>query len=171
MLLLILAGTVAASSLLISINPAWSAFGLGVALIVYAVLAIVSPSLTVTQAREKGLSPVTGFITGLLTGATGLFVMPAVPYLQSLRFSKEEHVQAPGLSFTVSIIALAAGLYLHDAFRIEQFSLSFISILPALAGMWLGQKVRARISPMRFRQCFLLFLIMLGIESISRPFI
>ncbi|WP_255540184.1 MULTISPECIES: TSUP family transporter [Pantoea] len=110
MLLLILAGTVAASSLLISINPAWSAFGLGVALIVYAVLAIVSPSLTVTQAREKGLSPVTGFITGLLTGATGLFVMPAVLYLQSLRFSNDEHVQAPGLSFTVSTIALAAGI-------------------------------------------------------------
>ncbi|MNE42523.1 Sulfite exporter TauE/SafE [compost metagenome] len=97
--------------------------------------------------------------------------MPAVPFLQSLRFSKDELVQALGLSFTVSTVALAVGLYLHDAFRVEQFSLSFLSILPALVGMWLGQKVRARISAKRFRQCFLLFLIVLGMELISRPFV
>lgn len=170
MMLLIVAGTVSASSLLITINPAWSAFALGMALIVYAAFALVSPSLTVSQAREKWLSPVIGGVTGVITGATGVFVMPAVPFLQSLRFSKDELVQALGLSFTVSTMSLAVGLYLHDAFRVEQFSLSFLSILPALAGMWLGQKVRARISAKRFRQCFLLFLMVLGIELISRPF-
>lgn len=171
MMLLILAGTVAASSLLISINPGRSAFGLGVALILYATFALVSPSLTVSPAREKWLSPVIGGVTGIITGATGVFVMPAVPFLQSLRFSKDELVQALGLSFTVSTVALAAGLYLHDAFRVEQFSLSFVALFPALAGMWLGQKVRARISARRFRQCFLLFLIVLGMELTSRPFI
>ncbi|WP_261866798.1 sulfite exporter TauE/SafE family protein [Budvicia aquatica] len=171
MMLLIVVGTVSASSLLITINPAWSAFALGVALIVYAAFALVSPSLTVSQASEKWLSPVIGGVTGVITGATGVFVMPAVPFLQSLRFSKDELVQALGLSFTVSTVALAVGLYLHDAFRVEQFSLSFLSILPALAGMWLGQKVRARIGAKRFRQCFLLFLIVLGMELILRPFV
>ncbi len=171
MMLLILAGTVAASSLLISINPAWSAFGLGVALIIYAAFALVSPSFTVSEAREKWLSPIIGGVTGVITGATGVFVMPAVPFLQSLRFSKDELVQALGLSFTVSTVALAAGLYFHDAYRVEQFSLSFLSIFPALAGMWLGQKVRVRISARLFRKCFLLLLIVLGTELISRPFI
>ncbi len=171
MMLLIVAGTVSSSSLLITINPTWSAFALGVALIVYAAFALVSPSLTVSQASEKWLSPVIGGVTGVITGATGVFVMPAVPFLQSLRFSKDELIQALGLSFTVSTVALAVGLYLHDAFRVEQFSLSFLSILPALAGMWLGQKVRAHIGAKRFRQCFLLFLIVLGMELISRPFV
>ena len=152
MMLLILAGTIAASSLITRINPAWSAFGLGMALIIYAVFALISPSFTISPTREKWLSPVIGGITGLITGATGVFVIPAVPFLQSLRFSKDELVQALGLSFTVSTVALAAGLYLNNAFRVEQFSLSFFSILPALAGMWLGQKVRARISARRFRQ-------------------
>lgn len=170
MMLFIVAGTVAASSLLITVNPAWSAFALGVALIVYAAFALLSPSLTVSHAREKWLSPIIGGMTGIITGATGVFVMPAVPFLQSLSFSKDELVQALGLSFTVSTVALAVGLHLHNAFRIEQFSLSFFSIVPALAGMWLGQKVRARISARRFRQCFLLFLIVLGMELISRPF-
>jgi len=171
MMLLILIGTVAGSSLIVSINPAWSAFGLGAALILYAVYALISPALTVSPGSEKWLSPLAGGITGLVTGATGVFVMPAVPFLQSLRFSKDELVQALGLSFTISTIALAFGLYLHDAFRIQQISLSIMSIFPALIGMWLGQKVRARISAKRFRQCFLLFLIVLGSELFSRPFI
>lgn len=170
MMLCILVGTVAASSLLISIHPAWSAFGLGLALVVYAFFALVSPALSVSPAREKWLSAVIGGITGVITGATGVFVMPAVPFLQSLRFSKDELVQALGLSFTVSTVALAAGLYLHGAFRLEQFSLSMMAIFPALAGMWLGQKVRSRISARRFRQCFLLFLMLMGMELLSRPF-
>lgn len=171
MMLLIVAGTVAGSSLLISVNPVWSAFGLGVALIIYAAWALISPAFAVSHITERWLSPVVGGVTGLVTGATGVFVMPAVPFLQSLRFSKDELVQALGLSFTVSTVALASGLYLHDAFRVEQFSMSLVSILPALTGMWLGQKVRARISAKRFRLCFLLFLIVLGIELLSRPFL
>ena len=171
MMLLIMVATVATSSLISRINPSWSAFSLGVALITYAVFALISPSFAVSQTREKWLAPVIGGITGMITGATGVFVMPAVPFLQSLRFSKDELVQALGLSFTVSTIALAAGLYLNDAFRIGQFSLSFLSLLPALAGMWIGQKVRARISARRFRQCFLLFLVLSGLELISRPFV
>ncbi len=171
MMLLIVAGTVAASSMIVTVNPAWSAFALGGALIAYAVFAMFSPSLTVSQAKEKWLSPVIGGATGIITGATGVFVMPAVPFLQSLGLRKDELVQALGLSFTVSTVALAVGLFLHDAFRVEQISLSLFSLIPALAGMWLGQKVRARISARRFRQCFLLFLMVLGLELVSRPFV
>lgn len=168
MMLLIFFSTVATSSLLIGINPVWSAVSLGTALIFYALFALVSPSLTVAEATEKWLSPIVGVMTGLITGATGVFVMPAVPFLQSLRFSKEALVQALGLSFTVSTVALALGLYFHGAFHITQFSLSFISLIPALFGMWSGSQVRARISARRFRQCFLLFLMILGLELVSR---
>lgn len=38
----------------------------------------------------------------------------------------------------------------------------------ALLGMWLGQRIRSRLSPQRFRQGFLLFLLALGIELIAR---
>lgn len=171
MMLLILTGTIAASPLIISTDPAWSAFGLGGALIVYAAFALVSPPFAVSLTMERWLSPVIGGITGLVTGATGVFVMPAVPFLQSLRFSKDELVQALGLSFTVSTVALSVALYLHDAYVTEQFSLSLTSALPALCGVWLGQKLRLHISTSLFRRCFLLFLMVLGVELVCRPFI
>lgn len=171
MMLSIVLGTVVGSALLVRVDPQWSALGLGVALMTYAGYALVSPPLSTPQRAERWLSPLVGLLTGAITGATGVFVMPAVPYLQALRLDRDELVQALGLSFTISTVALAAGLVTHDAFRLDQVGLSAMAIVPALTGMWLGQTVRVRISPKRFRQCFLLFLVLLGFELASRPFL
>lgn len=170
MMIFIIVGTIVGSAFLISINPKWSSFCLGVALIIYAGYALFSPVFIVPKQVEKWLSPFIGIVTGLVTGVTGVFVMPAVPYLQSLNFNKDELVQALGLSFTISTIALAIGLYVHGSYKLDQLSLSTFAIIPALIGMWIGQKIRAKISPQRFRQFFLLFLIVLGLELIFKPF-
>ncbi|TIV13062.1 MAG: sulfite exporter TauE/SafE family protein, partial [Mesorhizobium sp.] len=81
-----------------------------------------------------------------VTGGTGVLVIPAVPYLHALDLDKDDLVQALGLSFTISTIALAAGLAWRGAFRIDEFVGSGLAIIPALAGMWAGQMIRRRIS-------------------------
>ncbi|MFP3632023.1 sulfite exporter TauE/SafE family protein, partial [Burkholderia sp. SIMBA_045] len=91
--------------------------GLGIALIVYAGYTLIAPAFAVPARLERWLSPVIGVITGIVTGATGVFVMPAVPYLASLNMNREEFVQALGLSFTISTVALALGLFAYDAFQ------------------------------------------------------
>ncbi|KIP88058.1 MULTISPECIES: sulfite exporter TauE/SafE family protein [Pseudomonas] len=166
----ILLGTLSSTALLVRVDPSWSAFGLGCALLAYASYALVSPAVSVPARWERTLSPLVGIVTGLITGGTGVFVMPAVPYLQALRLSKDELVQALGLSFTVSTLALAGGLLLQGAFRVDQLGVSSLAVIPALLGMWLGQSIRARLSPRHFRLCFLWFLLILGLELISRPF-
>jgi len=170
MMLGIVAGTVGGAALLVRVDPLWSGVALGMALIVYAGYALAAPAFAVPPRIEPWLSPLVGLVTGAITGATGVFVMPAVPYLQSLRLERDELVQALGLSFTISTVALAGGLMAHGAFRLEQLALSALAIVPALAGMWLGQAIRARISPRTFRLCFLLFLLALGAELVARPF-
>ncbi|WP_028695444.1 sulfite exporter TauE/SafE family protein [Pseudomonas cremoricolorata] len=171
MMLCIIIGTTAGAALLVAVNPLWSGFALGLALLVYAVYALIAPTLAVPITAERWLSPLIGALTGIVTGATGVFVMPAVPYLGSLHMSREELVQALGLSFTVSTLALALGLFFNGAFQISQVGVSTLAVVPALLGMWLGQRIRVRISAARFRQCFLLFLIVLGLELACRPFI
>jgi len=125
---------------------------------------LLSPTIAIPKRLEPWLSPIVGVMSGVVTGATGVFVIPAVPYLQSLGLQKDELVQALGLSFTVSTIALAGGLLAHGAFRLDQLGLSLLAVIPALFGMWLGSIVRQKISPKTFRGCSLLFLIVLGLE-------
>jgi uncharacterized membrane protein YfcA len=171
MMLGIVLGTVGGASLLVRVEPKWSGLALGIALVAYAAYALVSPPLSIPSRTESWLSPILGFVTGAVTGATGVFVMPAVPYLQAMRLHKDELVQALGLSFTVSTVALASGLLVHGALRVDQMGLSTLALAPAFAGMWLGQKVRTRISPRRFRQFFLSFLLLLGLELATQPFL
>ena len=51
-----------------------------------------------------------GTATGAITVATGIFVMPGTPYIQSMEFDRDRLVRALGLSFTVSTVTLAAAL-------------------------------------------------------------
>lgn len=166
MMICVMLFTVAGVLLFMRVHSALSGIALGSALIIYAAYALLAPIIVISKKLETWLSPLIGAITGLVTGVTGVFVMPVVPYLQSLNLSKDDLIQALGLSFTLSTIALAIGLFLQGSFKFDQLSLSVLAIFPALLGMWIGQKIRDKISPQRFRQFFLIFLIVLGLELI-----
>lgn len=163
----IIIGTLAGSSLLIGLNPRWSALALGAALIVYAGYALCSPLFQVSGRVEKWLSPLMGGLTGVITGATGIFVIPAVPRYRRWAFVATSWCRPRGCRSPFPP-ALAAGLALHDGWHDDAWLLSALALLPALLGMWLGQRIRSRLSPQRFRQGFLLFLLALGIELIAR---
>jgi uncharacterized membrane protein YfcA len=94
-----------------------AAVALGFLLMLYAVLGLTSVRFSVAPAAEWWLGPLIGALTGLATAATGVFAIPAVPYLGALNLDKEDMIQALGLSFTVSTIALAASLAAGGALR------------------------------------------------------
>lgn len=170
MMIAIAAGTLIGIRLMTAGTGVWTTSALGLCLAAYAAYSLFAKPLSVPARLESSLSPAIGLTTGLLTGGTGIFVVPAVPYIQSLGFNRDDLVQALGLSFTVSTIALAAGLASQGAFRVEHLSLSALAVLPALLGMWLGQKIRNIVSPATFRRWFLICLLLLGAELFLRAF-
>lgn len=91
-----------------------------------------------------------------------------MPYLQALGLSRDDPVQALGLSFTVSTVVLAVGLAAHGAFAGQTLGLSLAALAPALVGMGAGRKLRSRISPAAFRRVFLAFLLVLGAQMMVR---
>jgi uncharacterized membrane protein YfcA len=171
MMLGIVVGTVAGSWLLTNANAKWTTVGLGGALALHAISSLAARPPSVPARVERWLSPAVGLATGLVTGGTGVFIIPAVLYLQALGLSKDDLIQAMGLSFTISTIALAVGLAGGGAFHLENVAASALAIVPSLLGMWVGTVVRGRISAATFRRGFLCCLVLLGIELIIRPLI
>lgn len=170
MMIAIALGALIGIRLMTSGTGVWTTSALGLCLAAYAAYSLFAKPLSVPPRLEARLSPAIGLTTGLLTGGTGIFVVPAVPYIQSLGFSRDDLVQALGLSFTVSTVALATGLASQNAFHVEHLSLSTLAVLPALLGMWLGQKIRHIVSPATFRSWFLICLLLLGFELFLRAF-
>lgn len=104
-----------------------------------------------------------GLATGVVTAVSGVFVMPAVPYLQSLKLERDALIQAMGLSFTVSTLALSVNLAAAGAFQLADMATSCALVAPTLIGMSLGGALRQRLSPRAFRRCFLVSLAVLGV--------
>jgi uncharacterized protein len=171
MLVGICAGVWAGAGLLTGNGTGRAATALGVALALYALSGLVSLRVSVPERIEPWLSPLIGVATGFVTAATGIFVIPAVPYLQALGLEKDDLVQALGISFMVSTLALAVSLANEGAFSSSVATESLLALVPALAGMGLGQLVRARISAALFRRCFFLGLLGLGLHLALRSLI
>ena len=118
-------------------------------------------------AHERWLGPLVGVATGLVTAVTGVFVVPAVPYLQALGFQRDALIQAMGISFTTSTVVLAIGLAGNGSYPASAVGGSVAMLLPALAGMVLGTWLRQRLSVAVFRRCFLAGLALLGFYMVA----
>lgn len=146
--------------------------GLGGALLIYAAVGLSPMKLPQVPARsEPWAGPLAGLATGLVTSLTGVFVIPAVPYLQALGLNREDLVQALGISFTVSTVALAVALWLTGHFSLAVAGDSLFALAPALLGMGAGQIIRRKVSPVIFRRCFFLGVLALGAHLALRGWV
>jgi len=161
-------GTFIGIRLLVADDSGIANMALGLALAAYGLLGLLGRTFHVRERHEFWVSPLVGLVTGIITGATGVFVIPAVPYLQSLGLRKDHLIQALGLSFTVSTFALAAALYGHGEVRLSFAAPAILALLASLVGMHAGQFVRDRLEPETFRRVFFASLLLLGLYSAFR---
>ena len=162
----IVAGTLAGAFLMGPPSGTWAVAALGMALVAYALWSLAGVHVTVMPRMETWLGPVIGALTGVVSAATGVFVIPAVPYLQALGLSRDELMQAMGISFTTATLALAAALTMNTHYSSATLLASALALLPALAGMAAGERLRNVLSPLVFKRCFMGALLVLGVQMI-----
>lgn len=163
-------GVAAGSGTLSGANAVLASTALGIALLSYAGLGLAAVRFSIAMRHEPWLGPIAGFATGMVTAATGVFVIPSVPYLQAIGLEKDDLVQALGLTFFVATLALAADLAVSGALGATIGIASLFALIPAVAGMWLGQALRERFSAAVFRRWFFLGLAGLGAYLAARSF-
>lgn len=161
-------GTMLTAGIMTGGNTSITGAFLGAILAIYAALALAGYQFTVSRRAEPVLGPAAGFVTGLITGVTGIFAVPAAPYVQALNLGKDELVQAIGIVALIATTALALGLGLNGSLKIEIVVPGSIAVLAAFAGMFMGRTLRARLSIEMFRRWILIGLIVLGGAMIVR---
>ena len=106
---------------------------LGILIAIYSIVSLIHPKVTIPRQWEKLVGPLVGTINGVLTGMTGSFVFPSVLYLQAIRLPRDVLIQAMGIVFTASTVALAISLGKHNLLTMELGVISAASVMPALA--------------------------------------
>ncbi|WP_085905668.1 sulfite exporter TauE/SafE family protein [Kiloniella majae] len=146
---------------------------LGVLLILYSLSSLCGFRISLSRKQKIWCGPLIGAVNGILTGMTGSFVMPGVIYLQGIGLSRDMLVQAMGILFSLSTLALGITLAVlslegYNLLRTELGMQSFVALLPAAIGMMIGQKIRHQLSENSFRQFFFISLLILGCSIILR---
>lgn len=136
---------------------------LGGMLLLYGLYGLAAKQIPNLSRYAAVLSPLMGYLGGALTVATGVVVIPVVPYLQSLHLQRDDLVQSLGMAFTVSTACLAIFLQQNPVDHLPiDYVWSVMALVPALFGMWLGTRIRYRIAEKKFRKVFFLGLMALG---------
>ena len=136
---------------------------LGLLLVAYGGLNLAGIRLTIPRHSEGWTGPIFGAVNGILTGMTGSFVVPGVMYLQSIGLSRDMLVQAMGMLFTGSTVALAFALGTNALLSAELGIASLLAVIPSLIGMWTGQSFRRSLSEEQFHSALFIAIFLLGI--------
>lgn len=141
---------------------------LGLLLMSYALLSLGGVQLSISRRQETWSGPLMGSVNGILTGMTGSFVVPGVMFLQGIGLSRDKLVQAMGILFTVSTIALALALHSNSLISLELGLISTIAVVPATIGMVIGQHIRRNLTEARFRRVFFGAILALGVYIVVK---
>jgi uncharacterized protein len=136
---------------------------LGVLLMIYAVVGLSRFSFKVARRDEKWIGGIVGVVTGVISAATGVQVIPSMPFMQAIGMEKDELVQALGVFFTTATLALAFNLTAAGLVTAATALPGAVAMAASFIGMFTGQAVRSRLQPEAFRRWFLIAMILLGI--------
>src|ERR1700675_4525640 len=120
----------------------YGAVVLGALLVIYAIIGLSKFSFSVARRDEKWIGGIVGLTTGLISAATGVQVIPSMPYLQAIGMEKDELVQALGVFFTTATVALAFNLTNAGLLNASTALPGIVPMGAAFTGMFIGQAVR-----------------------------
>ncbi len=141
---------------------------LGVLLMSYSALNLAGPRIAIPPRNEAWAGPLFGAVNGILTGMTGASLVPGVIFLQGIGLARDLLVQALGMLFLASTIAL--GFALHDSrlLTAQLGAVSAAAVIPAAAGMLAGQRIRRGLSEHKFRRVFFIAVFLLGAVLVAK---
>ena len=147
--------------------PDWAFLVLAIVLVVYSALGLFRIRLQIHADLEKPLAPVIGVISGVVAGLVGVPVIPLMPYLQGLDIKPTELVQTLGVVLCATSVTLTVSLLRFGLLDGPHTIVSAIAVAPAIAGMWIGTRVRLKLSVEQFRLAVLWALLLTGLYTFA----
>ena len=148
-------------------GPSWAFLVLAGVLIVYSGLGLLRIRLHIHADLERLLAPVIGVASGFVAGLVGVPIIPLMPYLQGLDIKPSELVQTLGVVLCATSFTLAGSLLFFGLLDGPRAIVSAAAVVPALAGMWVGQQIRLRLSVEQFRLAVLWALLLMGVYTFA----
>lgn len=140
--------------------------GLGIA--VFAVLSLARPSFVIGPRWERPLGLVAGGAGGFFGGLALIGGPPVIMYFVALNLKKEEFISCIALVYLLTLVPAGFSFVSFGVLEGRHVIPGITTIAPVVAGMLVGQWLRARINQERFRKILLLSMVVIGLNLIRR---
>lgn len=165
-----MAGLAVGAMMLVNLDAAWLYLSVGVIVTVFTGLGFLRPTMRLPDRYEKPAGFAIGGLAGICGGLGGVWGPPITMYLLALDLKKDEFIGTVGLLWFLGAFPLAALYALNGIIGPHNIMFSVMACFPAIAGLWVGQKVRRRIPQESFKKVLLATLFVIGLNLIRRSF-
>lgn len=131
-------------------------------LVFNSILSLSKKAITIKSYKSKLTQFIIGSLTGMTTGVTSIYTMPFIFLIQSLNYSKDKVIQLMGLSFFIFSVFQFLLFSSQGMINFDKILLSLSSCIPILIGIYIGNRLRKKISETLFKTFFNLMLILMG---------
>ncbi len=154
--------------ILYRVDAAYLMIALGLIVTAYALINLLAVQIRIKDEPGPILTTFAGFCAGMTAGTTGVIGPPLIIFFQAIGLAKNIFVQAIGIQFLIAGLFLTFALWREGGFTLSNAPVSAMAVLPALLGMYLGERVRGFISEDRFRTGVFIFLVIVGLNLVRK---
>ena len=118
----------------------------------------------INKSKERIITSIIGFGSGILGGLSTFYGPPMLAYLVAADLPKEKFVRTVSTMYFVGSFPLYGSLIYYGFATKLDLMMSLFLIIPAFISQQIGAKIRNKINQKQFRICILVTLIILGIS-------
>lgn len=138
----------------------------GVAMVIFALTSLLDRAPPIRNKWRVPSQVVSGALSGLMGGGSGIWGPPMMIYLFALRLPKPEMIQSIGVFFFFLSAFMTLGVAAAGDMTILGTLHSILLIVPVFLGMAIGEALRNQLDDTRFLGGFLIMFLALGINMI-----
>ncbi|MFD0981584.1 sulfite exporter TauE/SafE family protein [Tropicimonas aquimaris] len=143
---------------------------IGVPITFFGVAQLLGWQVSIRPEAQRRAEALLGTVSGVIGGVSGVWGPPLVIYLTAIGTPKVEQVRVQGVAFALGAVLLVATHLQTGVLNARTIPFSALLLAPALAGMWLGQRVQDRLDQATFRKATLFVLVLAGLNLLRRAF-
>jgi len=155
-------GVVLGTRVLTLLSPRAATLTLGVFVLIFVALSTTGLSPKVPARWEPWLSPVAGFVAGMVGGVTNSPATPLVLYFHAIGLGKHDFISSVAFTFVFYKLVQLGAVAWYGLLPWSLFGWSLVLTAVALAGFGVGLRVQDRLDQRSFNRAVLGFLGALG---------
>ena len=164
----LIVGSTLGAQFLTEINPITAQLIIGIIVIVFSLSQFRTVVIPPPGKNEGWMSPIIGFIAGLLGGIATFFGPILIMYLVALKLPKDKFVPTIALLYLIGTVPLFVVLIWKGVLGEKEFILSLGGAVLLMGGVVIERRLRNVISQDTFRRGLLIVLVVMGLNMIRR---